>query len=107
MTKQDKKDTIQKLLDYMKDVLFNGIDHMEDNDYHPVELIVSASNSLYIYAQLAQQGLTDKEISEQMAKLADTFDSVIKSSTTKTEVVLPNNVTPMLDRVKKKNETVH
>lgn len=107
MTKQDKKDTIQKLLDYMKDVLFNGIDSMEDNDYHPVELIVSASNSLYIYAQLSQQGLTDKEIVEEMKKLADTFGETINAASTKPEIELPNNVTPMLDRVKKKNETVH
>lgn len=107
MTKQDKKDTIQKLLDYMREVLFNGIDKMEDNDYHPVELIVSASNSLYIYAQLAQQGLTDKEIAEEMSKMADMFEETVKSSAKTPEVVLPNNVTPILDRVKKKNETVH
>ena len=95
----------------MKDMLFAGIDSMPDNDYHPVELIVSAANSLYIYATLVQKGMSEEEIAKTMKQMATDLKPSKEDNKIELEPedssITPQNVTSLLNKLKKKNETVH
>lgn len=109
MNKDEKKKMVVQLIDHMKDMLLEGIENMPDNDYHPVELIVSAGNTLYMYAQLHQQGLTDTEIVETIKQIAKQAEEIENGFNTQDHIIEqePEKVISMLDKIKKRNDTVH